>query len=359
MSSVTGLAEQGMPKDNHASASNHPQAVRLSYKFQRLRERLRQAVASGELAGKLPGERQLARKYRVNAKTLSKALTDLAAEGLLDRSIGRGTFVRGSEPSIPSQPERWLIVCDTDQLASPLIRLLTQQNPSAQVVTETTSLRPSFLNTFAAVIDLARQTPEAVLRDLVVRNMNVLLVGREPATYSMHAVVVDAALAASCLARDLLLGGHRHLLGVTAPGSVMAHAIRQSIARYAPQATLDIVLPHEVTAGVEQGATAILCDSTAHADHVRRVLERDSFSVPERVSICAIGTMHGNAPCDGYFITPEQELQAIGEILRDTSPRRPTTLWLTGVHQRVGTTSPLLCPIDPDPDLARMADLSV
>src|SRR4051812_11189388 len=63
----------------------------LSYKFQRLRERLRTAVASGELSGKLPGERALARRFHVNAKTLSKALTDLAAEGLLDRSIGRGT----------------------------------------------------------------------------------------------------------------------------------------------------------------------------------------------------------------------------------------------------------------------------
>src|ERR1700733_4643709 len=68
----------------------------MSYKFQRLRERLRQAIASGELNGKLPGERELAKRFHVNAKTLSKALTDLAAEGLLDRSIGRGTFVKGS-----------------------------------------------------------------------------------------------------------------------------------------------------------------------------------------------------------------------------------------------------------------------
>ena len=64
-----------------------------SYKFQRLRERLRQAVASGELSGKLPGERELARRYKVNAKTISKALTDLSSEGLLVRQVGRGTFI--------------------------------------------------------------------------------------------------------------------------------------------------------------------------------------------------------------------------------------------------------------------------
>src|SRR2546421_4491667 len=89
-------------------------ATKLSYKFQRLRENLRAAVASGELRGKLPGERVLARRFNVNAKTLSKALTDLAAEGLLERSIGRGTYVKGSAPDA-SKMGRWLVLCDDDQ----------------------------------------------------------------------------------------------------------------------------------------------------------------------------------------------------------------------------------------------------
>src|SRR5688572_31834902 len=91
----------------------------LGYKFQRLRERLRTAIASGELSGKLPGERALAERFNVNAKTLSKALTDLAAEGLLERSIGRGTFVKGTKPAAAATNERWLLVCETDQLNSP------------------------------------------------------------------------------------------------------------------------------------------------------------------------------------------------------------------------------------------------
>src|SRR6266581_2271307 len=84
----------------------------LSYKFQRLRERLRSAVASGELTGKLPGERSLARRFHVNAKTLSKALTDLAAEGLLHRSIGRGTYVRGMDAGEGARGDHWLILCE-------------------------------------------------------------------------------------------------------------------------------------------------------------------------------------------------------------------------------------------------------
>src|SRR5262245_31353394 len=103
-----------MDLHDQAAATGHPHesqtSAKLSYKFQRLREKLRAAIASGELAGKLPGERQLARRFHVNAKTLSKALTDLAAEGLLDRSIGRGTFVKGTDSAIPAAaPDRWLV----------------------------------------------------------------------------------------------------------------------------------------------------------------------------------------------------------------------------------------------------------
>src|SRR3954452_25316261 len=102
-------------QDVSGDSQERGQDVRLSYKFQRLREKLRSAIASGELSGKLPGERQLARRFRVNAKTLSKALTDLAAEGLLERSIGRGTFVKGSLPegaptAAAPQADRWLII---------------------------------------------------------------------------------------------------------------------------------------------------------------------------------------------------------------------------------------------------------
>src|SRR3954469_692908 len=106
-----------------AGAAGDGKGIRLSYKFQRLREQLRAAVASGELSGKLPGERTLARRFNVNAKTLSKALTDLAAEGLLDRSIGRGTFVKGSAPE-SSTLGRWLVLCDPGNADSAIVRKL-------------------------------------------------------------------------------------------------------------------------------------------------------------------------------------------------------------------------------------------
>src|SRR5690349_13888871 len=185
---------------------NHKQSgSNLSYKFQRLRERIREAIDRGELSGKLPGERALAKTFHVNAKTLSKALTDLAAEGLLDRSIGRGTYVKGSAPAAPAAG-RWLVLCDAWQANGCLVNRLRRANENLHVTADPGSvgkMRPSFLNQFDAVIDMAAATPEALLRDLVVRNLPVVAVGREPRTFSTHAVLADVALGAGRLARDL------------------------------------------------------------------------------------------------------------------------------------------------------------
>ena len=167
----------------NASEISSPQVQRgerLSYKFQRLRERLRDAVTNGELSGKLPGERELARRFKANPKTLSKALTDLAAEGLLERSIGRGTYVKGN-----SAPEklagRWLILVDEADKKSAVIEQLLKSHSDAEVVVAGTEMRPSFISQFSAVIDCSKSTAESFHKDLLVRGISILLLGREPA----------------------------------------------------------------------------------------------------------------------------------------------------------------------------------
>ena len=156
---------------------------RLSYKFQRLRERLREAIETGVLSGKLPGERVLARQFRVNAKTLSKALTDLAAEGLLERTIGRGTFVRGTQAEEKEKTAgRWLLLCRSGNECSALAVALGQVHEDTEVLSDLASLRPSFLNGFTAVVDLHGELPELTLRDLILRSLRVILVDSLPKT---------------------------------------------------------------------------------------------------------------------------------------------------------------------------------
>jgi len=347
------------PPDQRASAESIPATsnsvdARLSYKFQRLREKLRSAIATGELSGKLPGERQLARRFRVNAKTLSKALTDLAAEGLLERSIGRGTFVKApssqdAASATNAQADRWLIICEPDRANSPLVRRLRELNPSAQVVHDTRNLRPSFLSSITSVIDLSPDTPPTFLRDLVVRSASVVLVGREPTNYSLNAVLVDRTLGASCLARNMMLDGHRKFVAVERRGSTaVADAIRAAAKRYAPDATVDPAFASEAISAIGQGATAVICDTTEAAADVRAALERSGVAIPARASIAAIGTSSAGTPCTGYFVSADQKADAIVQVLRDAAAaRKPSTLWLTGAYVNAGTTGPTEGMIDP------------
>lgn len=303
----------------------------MSYKFQRLREKIRQAVASGELSGKLPGERELARRFHVNAKTLSKALTDLAAEGLLQRSIGRGTFVRGAADEEPVAAGPWLLISDR-QSDPEVIAQLRAINSEAQVIEDVSALRPSYLNQFAAVIDLAAQTPESFLRDLLVRNVQVVALGREPRTYSTNAVLIDSALGAAHLARQMLLTGHRRFAAIEGrTQTIVADTIRSLAPNYNAEISVDACFPRDIVAAVESGVTACICDNPAAAEECMRLLAQADVAVPGKISIAAIGsTPSKEYPCTGYYVGADQKATAVAEILRAGQNGRPTILWLTG-----------------------------
>jgi hypothetical protein len=330
--------------DTHPARTTTLRPGSMSYKFQRLREKLREAIRGGEFAGKLPGERALAKRFGVNAKTLSKALTDLAAEGLLDRSIGRGTYVKGTAPA-PEADGRWLVLCDAADTTEPCILAhLRERNPLVESVTDVADLRPSFLNQFQAVIDACPSTPEPFLRNLVVRNVPVVAIGHEPRTYSVHTVLPDAALGVAQLGRELLLAGHRRIAAVEvrrggAGGTVVSHALRQAAARYAPDAVIDGCAPEDVGALLDDGATAIVCDSARSAEQVAKLLAARGVAVPGSLSLAAVGCVCDRPPCSGYFVPCKQLVDSVVELLRDP-PARPAAVWLAGEFADLKTMSP-------------------
>lgn len=342
------------PEGVHAMNDAHPTSTdrdapkkRLSYKFQRLRERLRQAILSGELSGKLPGERQLAERFNANAKTLSKALTDLAAEGLLERTIGRGTFVRGSaEPTTRS--EKWLLLCDTGRTDHALVRLLMQACPDSHVATDVSNMRPSFLSQFTAVVDMASNTPESFLRDMVVRNGSVVLAGREPSGYSMNAVVVDTVLGAACAGRELLTAGHRHITVIERQGhNTIEQSLRKTAQRFAQDTTIEARPVDELEAAMENGTTAFVCDAEL-AGRVMQTLHRMGLATPGQVSVLGVGCIESDYPCSGYFVTPVQMCEAIVSLIRESN-KRPQTLWLVGASVDRSTMGTVLTPLTDQP----------
>jgi len=62
---------------------------------QRIREFLLSGAGNGSLAagGRLPTERELARRFGVPRNTVRKVLAQLEAEGTITRHVGRGTFL--------------------------------------------------------------------------------------------------------------------------------------------------------------------------------------------------------------------------------------------------------------------------
>jgi DNA-binding transcriptional regulator YhcF (GntR family) len=310
-----------------------------NYKFQRLREELRAAVSCGELSGRLPGERILARRFRANAKTLSKALTDLAAEGVLERIIGRGTFVKGTRATT-DQCGRWLLLNNSSETSAAMVDAISAINPNTESIRDVAGVRPSFLGQFGAVIDLSSQTPEAFLRDLTVRNMPVVLVDREPGTLSLHAVLVDVALGGARLAREMLLLGHRKLLVVERDGSVvLGRAVRQLAARYTVDATVDTCAVEELPAMLEGTATGIICDSAGAASAACEAAKSAGIQIPDQISIAAVGCCARPFPVSGYYVAPADMAAAIAGVLRDAQITRPTVLWLNGEWIDAGTIS--------------------
>lgn len=303
----------------------------LSYKFQRLRERLRAAVASGELSGKLPGERALAKQFNVNAKTLSKALTDLAAEGLLDRSIGRGTYVKGSAPVASTGGGRWLVFTTPDLADSTLVRRLRVANADVTVHTdENWDLRPSFLGSFTAAVSMNPAVPDALLRNLVVRGMTVVTVDYQPKVFSMHAVLDDTVASATTLARTLLSDGHRSFLAVedSAAGNAIATAVRQAASRLAPDAIIDRVDPAELSdvAHTVATGTTLVCGSPVIA-----AAARSTFAHRPDVSVWAVGCASGAPMVGGCYGDEAHKADAIVATISDP-PSRPSTIWLAGQY---------------------------
>lgn len=64
-----------------------------------LYSQIRSSIEKGEVpaGARLPTERVLSTQYRVARNTVRKTMTRLMEEGLIERTVGRGTFVAGAE----------------------------------------------------------------------------------------------------------------------------------------------------------------------------------------------------------------------------------------------------------------------
>jgi Bacterial regulatory proteins, gntR family len=350
---------------------------RLSYKFQRLRERLREAISSGSLSGKLPGERTLARRFHVNAKTLSKALTDLAAEGLLHRTVGRGTFVRQTiDPSVPTvsavESLDILVVAPADETSHQLVDAFVRRSGELTalaaspdqigtdqprigltIVDDLRALRPSFLSKFSAFVDIGSVTPEAILRDVLLRGLKVILIDRLPRPFVCHAVLFEHVLPAVFLLKRLVgLGHHQITLAFSEHNTEALDSIRWTASTIMPSLQLNVVpvgsvSPEQVIAGNLK--SAIIFDDFLNASAFNRALADAGVQVPDQISVGSVGLGCTAAPegdttpdreVSGYAVRPGQVVDAIIELAKTPMPVRPLPVWLVSTFCDRGTIGP-------------------
>jgi DNA-binding LacI/PurR family transcriptional regulator len=237
-----------------------------------------------------------------------------------------------------------MVLGEGTELEGAYVRQFVKLNPRCQLVIGEPQKRPSFVNQFSGVIDVSGTTPDSFLRDLVVRGIPVVVIGREPRTYSLDSVLVDLLFGATRLTRDLIQQGHTAFVTVEQPGrNVMTDTVRQALARQGNSVTVDSVGPADVLVAINNGATALICDSQLTATTVLQRLAEANIPVPSRVSVVAIGVTSEdeNQPCTGCYVPIAEVVENAARLLSDTQQRRPTTLWLAPLMVSRNTTAPV------------------
>jgi hypothetical protein len=217
-----------------------------------------------------------------------------------------------------------------------VVEQLLKSHSESEVVVAGTEMRPSFISQFSAVIDCSKSTPESFHKDLLVRGISILLLNREPASFKVHAVLLDRVHASSCLARDIFLAGHRQVLVIEDTSEhAVSNAVRTAAARYAPHAKVESAPLANITAIMDRANSAIVCDGEAAAAEVFQVSQ--SHPHVARMTWAAVGTWAGTPLCTGYFVTPTELALAAANLLKTAHMHRPTILWLSGTHVDRGT----------------------
>ena len=180
--------------------------------------------------------------------------------------------------------------------------LLLALNKDAAVFADVASLRPSALAGVTAAIDLHGVIDDITLRDMMLRNIRVVLVDRQPQTLSTHAVLIDRSYCGTRLAQTLLRAGHRHIAvierGPSDPAAVgeLLDAVRQAAHRFDQALSVRPLTLEALPKALGEGVDAVICADYDLARSARTALASAGIGVPERVSILAMGLDSGRSP---------------------------------------------------------------
>ncbi|MEK4965372.1 winged helix-turn-helix domain-containing protein [Weizmannia sp. FSL K6-3076] len=108
--------------------------------YQQIYEYIKAKILNGEwpVGTRLPTQRELARKFEVNRSTVVYALGELAAEGLIESKVGKGTAVANNTWSLlaSAQPPDWhhYVKAGTYEPNKPFIQEINKAEANPQMI---------------------------------------------------------------------------------------------------------------------------------------------------------------------------------------------------------------------------------
>ena len=340
---------------------------------------LRQQIDSGEWApgDRLPTEHQLAARYGISRATVRHALGALAAEGAIDRQVGRGTFV--TRPQAPPSAGGLLGVVLTRLKGLFLLRVLAGIQRAAAdqgytLAVETSEHRPGAeeeaigrLQARGALGVLLEPsplcaTPPAVFAALAATGFPLTCVDRYLPGVQLPWVASDNLSGGQALGNHLLRLGHRRLAfllpreqattavrervrGVQA--ALVAHGINAADLVRLPLCgpTTESVVPllrQALTRLSElpsaQRPTAILCGNDDLASELLVLLRERGISVPADLAVTGFDDLPFAEWVDPALTTVRQDAEGMG--------RAAVTTLLTAMHTRHGSRQGLRLPVE-------------
>ncbi|MGB9624041.1 MAG: substrate-binding domain-containing protein [Phycisphaerae bacterium] len=351
---------------------------RRGYKFERLRERIRSALNSGELSGKIPGERELARRFEANAKTIGKALKDLTAEGLLVRQVGRGTFVTASMESVTTRTTGkrfvWAVAADRKE---PVGRLLFEQaaeaaradrhemvlrslQSSLNGMLSENSITAAELRGYDGLALFGAKPSGELLAELLRIQIGLVLVDVQSEAVRTNCVMSDIAGGAFALCEYLIALGHRDIrLAIDsdwlpcAAGAELGY--RSAMIRHAltamPAVVANVLNAPEVLFAGDCRPPAVVCVGTELARSVMMAAGRRRLQVPWDLSLAVVAEPGHPVPehfgLTSYEIEPGRIASWVVRLLATAAPgQMPQMVVVPGRVVDRGSCRP---PLEPTP----------
>jgi DNA-binding LacI/PurR family transcriptional regulator len=310
-------------------------------------ETLQREISAGRFAanGRLPGEIELTRRFRVSRPTVARALDGLRSQGLIERRPGAGTFLRRTVAVSAGLLGLIGAGIDHTEILGPIGAELARSaqdaghrlilGDSGRSERDAERLTREFLargvsGVFLAPLEVARQR-ELINRRLVTllrdAGIAVILLDRDlldfPGRSDLDLVAVDDVRAGFQVASHLLRGGRRHLVFVARPGFPSTTDLRIAGCRQAAAQAGAAVSVHIGDPGAEAFVrgfatpgvkTAVVCANDATAATLLATLQRLRLAVPTTVRVAGFDDVGRAAGAEVPLTTMRLPCRELGLI---------------------------------------------